>query len=184
MEVNKNKLIKSGLSPTLFLTLQSITYDDKEILQYIKNLKIFEQVIIKLEKEGYVKITGSDKAKDFALRKKSLSLFTQNLNISEWYEEWRDLFPKGINSSGYRYRGNRQQVFTNLTKFVRKYPKYSKEQILKATKNYITRCIKVGSYMMLAHYFINKQDVGSTLLTELENLEDNGNEELRRVTII
>lgn len=184
MEINKRKMIKSGLSPTFYITLQSIIHDDKETLQYIKNLKIFEQVIIKLEKEGYVKITGPDKSKDFVLRKKSLSLFTQESNVSEWYEEWRNLFPKGINPAGYRYRGNRQQVLTNLTKFVRKHPQYSKEQIFKATKNYINRCMRTGSYMMLAHYFINKKDVGSTLLTELENLEDNGNQEVRRITLI
>ena len=38
--------------------------------------------------------------------------------------------------------------------------------------------------MMLAHYFIEKKDVGSTLLTELENSEDIGFQEVKRVTVI
>ena len=170
MEIDDKQLIKSGLTPTAYITLQAIKYEEKNILQYLNNLKILEIVIQQLEKSGYLKITGPDKSKDFILRKKALSLFSQS-EVEEWYEEWRNLFPSGTNSGGYYYRGNKQEVLKNLKKFTKKYPKYTKEEIFNATRKYIARCKLRNSYMMLAHYFIEKQGVGSTLLTELENVD-------------
>lgn len=172
MEIDERRLIESGLSPTVFVTLQAIYYKNESIIQYLKNLKIFDKVIDTLETNGYVKITGPDKNTDFIIRKKTVSLFGQN-NVNDWYEEWRNLFPAGTNASGYHYRGNKGEVLLKLTKFVEKNPKYSKEEIMTATKNYISRCSRLNSYMMLAHYFIHKKEVGSTLLTELENISTN-----------
>lgn len=170
MELDERKLISSGLNPTMYVTLYAIYRKKENIIQYIKNLQIFERVIESLEKSGYVKIIGPDKTKDFILRKKAISLLGEN-DVSEWYEEWRNLFPKGINAGGYHYRGNKGEILKKLSKFVENNPEYTKEQIMQATSNYINRMMRSGSYMMLAHYFIDKKDVGSSLLTELENLE-------------
>lgn len=172
MDIDERRLIESGLTPTVFVTLNAIYKKDETILQYIKNLKLFDKVIDILEVNGYVKVTGPDKNTDYILRKKTVTLLGQN-NINDWYEEWRNLFPPGTNASGYHYRGNKGEVLIKLTKFVEKNPKYSKEEIMQATKNYINRCSRLNSYMMLAHYFIHKKEVGSTLLTELENLSTN-----------
>lgn len=173
MEIDEKKLINSGLSPTLYITLLAIQYNMENILQYLTLLGIFEKAIIELEKQGYVKITGDNISKDFVIRQKTLYLLGENSNVSEWYEQWRNLFPEGNNQSGYNYRGNKQEVLVKLQKFVKKYPKYSKEDIFDATRAYIMRCRSKNSYMQQAHYFIEKKDVGSTLLTELENLESN-----------
>lgn len=93
-------------------------------------------------------------------------------NVESWIDDWRNLFPEGINPAGYRYRGNKLEVTKKMLKFVANHP-YSKEEIFEATKRYIERfSVRGYNYMQQAHYFIEKKDTGSNLEAECENLRE------------
>lgn len=143
------------------------------------NFTDFEYKIRVLEEAGYVKWHG-DKMSEISLRKKGEDLFKNinklskkaNSDVNTWIDAWRDMFPAGINTAGYRYRGNRLEVLKKMIKFVSVYP-YTKEEIFEATKRYIDRfAIKGYNYMQMAHYFIEKKDSGSSLASECENLKE------------
>lgn len=125
-----------------------------------------------LEKKGYLKITKDG----LILRKKALSLLAsptkiKEAEVSEWIDNWRELFPPGLNFGGYRYRGERAECITKMRKFIVRNPNITKEEIFEATERYVQRFATKGyAYMMQAHYFIQKQGVGSTLSSEIEGL--------------
>lgn len=83
------------------------------------------------------------------------------VNVEDWIDEWRELFPKGLNSNGYPYRGDKSACLAKMKTFVRNYG-YSKEEIINATKIMIARFkLKDYEFMPLAHYFIEKNRVSS-----------------------
>lgn len=122
----------------------------------------------KLETLGFIKIIDND----IVLRDKANLLFsTSSDNIMELVREYRSLFPTGVRTGGYLVRSDEATVANKLRKFL-KNNKYSKEQILAATKNYIERKrIEGWKYMKTASYFIYK-DNESTLAAECENLNN------------
>ena len=178
MIIDEKKLIKSGLNPDMYFILYALYHQLDDLVEYLEGFKIYNLIIEKLEKGAFIKIIGTsgDYKKDLIFRNKTLSLLDEKRTKAEdWYEEWRNLFPPGVNRTGYYYRGNKQEVLKKLNTFTRKYPKITQEQIMEATKRYISRCKSNKGFMMLAHYFINKEGVGSTLLTEIENLDSPSN---------
>lgn len=83
-------------------------------------------------------------------------------NVKDWYQEWRELFPKGVNSNGYPYRGDKEACLAKMQKFVRN-NSFSKEEIFQATKIAVNRS-KLNEdmkYLPLAHYFIYKNETSS-----------------------
>ena len=183
MNINEKSMIESGLDPNSYIVLFSLGHQFELVINYMKSLRLYDNIIKDLEERGYIKITGEDSTKHFVFRQKALILLGQKSNVIEWYEQWRNLFPEGINNGGYYYRGNKQEVLKKLQKFTRDNPQFTKEQIFDATKRYITRCMSSGSYMLLAHYFIEKEGVGSTLSTELENTKPNDTTRTTRVSL-
>lgn len=163
-----------------FSLLVLIYEDDWEFVQLVHDVNFidFNQAVIFLETRGYVKRHG-EKPTDIMLRKPAENLFkyleSKNKKISQaevngWFEQWRELFPAGVNSAGYRYRGNRFEGLKKMTKFVNQYP-YTREEIFQATKRYVERfAIRGYNYMQQAHYFIEKQGVGSNLASECEDI--------------
>lgn len=76
-------------------------------------------------------------------------------SVEDWIGEYRELFkmaPKGD-------IGNKAQCIERMIWFLRE-TKYSKEEALEATSNYITDCIRSNRYAMLPHHFIHKSPVG------------------------
>ena len=143
------------------------------------NFTDFEYKIRVLEEAGYVKWHG-DKMSEISLRKKGEDLFKNinklskkaNSDVNTWIDAWRDMFPAGINTAGYRYRGNRLEVLKKMIKFVAQY-KFSREEIFEATLRYVERFSARGyMYMEQAHYFIEKKERGSSLATECESLKE------------
>lgn len=137
-----------------------------------------------LETQGLVKQHG-EQPSDISLRKSGEDLFNKyygkkkkkkDLDVHKWYPYWREIFPQGSNSSGYRYRGNNLEGLKKMVKFVDTYD-FTKEEIFQATKNYVERfAIRGYAYMQQAHYFIEKKDSGSSLAAECEGLREKGNE--------
>lgn len=129
-----------------------------------------------LEEKGYVKWYGPA-VEHLTFRTKGEDLFKKvkkldKSDVHSWINEWRNLFPEGVNNSGYRYRGSRLECLKKMIKFVASYP-FSKEEIFEATKRYIERfSVRGYLYMQQAHYFIEKKETGSNLASECESLKE------------
>lgn len=69
----------------------------------------------------------------------------------------RELFPKGIKSGSAAWRGNSREITLKLQKFFKLYGnKWSDEDIIKATNNYINSFNGDYTYMRILKYFIMK----------------------------
>ena len=146
-----------------------------------ENFMDFTYSIRYLEEHGLIKWHG-DNPEEITLRKAGEELFKKHVGtkkkvttakeVGEWIQSWRELFPEGVNSGGYRYRGDKGSCLTKMIKFVNTHD-YSIEQIFQATKDYVERfSLKGYAYMQLAHYFVEKKGVGSTLSAECEGLAE------------
>jgi len=169
-----------------FMLLVFVYEEQHEFLSraFDQNFLDFSNTVRCLENVGLVK-WHSDQPEDVMLRKKAEDLFKKHVGtrkrvttakeVGEWIGSWREIFPEGVNSGGYRYRGDKSSCLTKMIKFVNTYD-YSIEQIFQATRDYVERfSLKGYSYMQLAHYFIQKQGVGSTLSAECEGLAEKSN---------
>lgn len=183
---------KAELRMYEFSILVLIYEKNHEFLQEIFNNNFidFNGAMHYLETKGYVKWYG-DSPIDVTLRKSGESLFnymehgkakkTNEKEVAAWFNLWREIFPEGSNSAGYRYRGNRLEGLKKMIKFVNVYPEFTKEEIFQATKNYVERfAIRGYNYMQQAHYFIEKKDSGSTLASECESLRERGKEQINK----
>jgi len=162
-----------------------------EYLEEIHNNNFidFNTGIKYLETQGLVKQHG-EKPTDISLRKSGEDLFNKYLgkkktkkpknDVHTWFDLWREIFPPGSNTSGYRYRGNKLEGLKKMTKFVDTYD-FTKEEIFQATKNYVDKFAMKGyMYMQQAHYFIDKKDSGSSLAAECEGLRETGVERVNK----
>ena len=145
------------------------------------NFMEFNNAIRRLEAHGLVKWHG-DNPVEITLRKEGEDLFKKHVGqrkkiatakeVSGWIQSWREIFPEGVNSGGFRYRGDKAEVLKKMIKFANTHP-YSLDQIFQATRDYVERfSLKGYAYMQLAHYFIEKRGVGSTLSAECEGLAE------------
>lgn len=166
MEIDLKSLEKSSLFVEDFLYLQMLhegintdefNWSDPEMSQY-------------LETDGYIKILGSGDEKVIELRQKAVELFGNNKNnVSDWIEQWCELWPKGVKGAGGYIKPNENDALTNMNKFCKKY-KFTKDQIFEATGNYIAEKQRNNwAYVMLGGYFIMKNGV-STLANYCSNL--------------
>lgn len=145
-----------------------------------ENFIEFDVSVRYLEENGYAKRFGPNPA-DLTLRQRGVDLFKKYVgtkskkkqnDVHTWIDQWREIFPKGSNQSGYRYRGNRLEALKKMTKFVEQYD-FTKEEIFQATKNYVDKfALKGYMYMQQAHYFIDKKDSGSSLASECEGVQE------------
>ncbi len=92
----------------------------------------------------------------------------------DWIEEWRKLFPAGLNTIGRSYRGDKQACLKKMRRFIKEY-KYSKEIIMKATKKALVISeLENYAYFPQAHWFIdkNRQSLLSQYCEQLDDIED------------
>jgi len=167
-----------------FTTLKIISLKDPDLIESLsksfRNEKDLPILMDQLEFIGYIKKTG-DKLMDYELRHKMKEIFKPAPSgVADWIEDWRSLFPKGSNRSGYRYRGDKQGCIKKMIKFVKNNPSIKRSEIFAATKKYIHKFRDDYTYMKLAHYFIEK-DGNSTLLSEIEGLSEDQIEEFNFV---
>lgn len=147
---------------------------DKDFMAHMLTIEL-------LERQGYVKQYG-DSPTDITLRKKGEDLFKKHVgvkkkkhsaaDVKQWIDDWRSIFPSGVNNGGYRYRGDKGECIKKMVKFVNDHD-FTTDQIFQATKDYVERfSLKGYAYMQLAHFFIHKQGVGSSLAAECEGLNE------------
>jgi len=148
-----------------------------DFLTFVNSVKTLEnQGLVKWHSESPEDITmrkaGEDLLKAYVGAKKKGYIGSKE--IGTWIDTWREIFPAGVNSGGYRYRGDRAEVLKKMIKFVNT-NKHTTEQIFQATIRYVERfSLKGYEFMQQAHYFIDKKGVGSTLNAECEGLKDEG----------
>lgn len=95
-----------------------------------------------------------------------------SLDVTVLATTLRELFPEGRKGeTPYYWRGSQAEIEKKLLLFKTKYPAVSNEDILQATKNYISAFGGNRTYMQLLKYFIEK-DGNSTLLSYVENIKN------------
>lgn len=95
--------------------------------------------------------------------------------IENWINDWYELFPKGVKSGDYPIRSGLAGCLKKMKKFIKEYPEYSKDVIIKVTKKYVNDMkLKNYAYIKLAHYLIYKDDVSvlASLCEEYNNKSD------------
>lgn len=134
------------------------------------------QLIISLEKAGYIK----DQETGLILRKKAIDLFSNKISIKDdkleaFVDKYRDLFPIGVKSGGRLIRGDKQGCISKFKSFKNKYPEYTQEEILDATKAFLDGKKKVNyDKCTSADYFIIKDGL-SMLASYCEDIRLRGN---------
>lgn len=94
----------------------------------------------------------------------------------QFVKSFRETFPSGVSPNGIYVRSSARDCDKKLKKFVKEYPEFERETMLKAAEKYVKRYQMQGyKYMKTASYFIMK-DGESTLAVECETIEENGND--------
>ena len=160
---------KLGLTPVEYLHLY-LLYNGQGELQCNDTHSIYQ-----LESKGFIKDTEDA----IVLRKKSIDLFSRQIpeifeSLESFVESYRNLFPSGVKSGGRLVKGDRLGCLSKLKSFKVKYPEYTQEEIIDATKAYIDLKKKNGWQMMsCADYFIEK-DKQSQLASYCEDIKTRG----------
>lgn len=173
--------------PFQFLIENRITINEYLILSLINDidlLKLYSQKVENLDsslakcyENNFIKLI--EKKDDISYENIELSSYyktiLQSNDPANWIDEWYNLWPNGIKSSGYYVKTDKYSCIKKLQKFRRKYPMYSKTVIIDATRNYINRMgLANYAFMRLAPYFIEKDGI-STLAGECEQLINSSN---------
>jgi len=177
------RLSKNGdIHPTgIVLTRLIKDKDRKAILKYFEyvmskdpNSKemdvILENILSEYERTEYIKILDENDPLNYAVLAKLEDVFGNEIDPSDWIEDWRKIFPSGKNANGYRYRGDKAGCLSKMKKFIKNNPQVTKEEIFTATKKYVER-FGYSNFMKLAHFFIYKENV-SQLASEVEGLTE------------
>ena len=155
--------------------------------------ELFERLI----KKGYIRKTEGIFGQGFEinetfLNKVQAALLSKDPDVPEedkldaLASQLMEIFPKGKKEGTTSYwRGNRKEIRERLQKFFKLYGnKYTDEQILKATQDYVSSFNGNYSYMRVLKYFILKDERKSDeegklivqqvsdLATFIENAED------------
>jgi len=193
-EVSVDKLIDYSININELLLCQLLYHDSRKMYDlYLEQFdKFFDKATIEgLIAKGFLFLEDESKGFLFSNIKASehfIEVFIDepikfkeasksNITI-EWFDEWYDLWPKGVKSGGYLVRGDKKGCIKKLNKFIKEYPDFDKDIIIKATKDYIDsfRIKRSYEYMKLAHFFIYKDNM-STLAANCEAIKekiDNG----------
>ena len=93
-------------------------------------------------------------------------------------KEWLELFPKGVKTGGKLLRSDAKGCLTKMKTFMKNY-KYSWDEIMKATKAYLSEREKDDyQYTRAAIYFIGKHGQGSDLADWCEKIKEQDAEEI------
>lgn len=170
-EVDVERLVDYGMPLNQYFLCQVIYQQNSKILNFymeqfgkfvtnedFDKLLVDEYLGMHDEKRGYV-FSNLFVTKNFIDRfveKPSISKINGE-QVEDWIDTWYNLFPKGIKSGGYLVRSDKNGCTNKMKKFIKKYPEFNKEIILKATHDYLQYYrMKNWNYVSLAHYLIDK----------------------------
>lgn len=170
MELRLERLVEAGVTVNQFMLLATV--ESNLIPECVE--RSFDD-LLKLQENLFIKILDSK----IVLRTKGQKLVsTRNSPIKSdeiisLAKEMIEMFPKGAKSGTiYRWRGTLANVVVKLKRFMSKYPQYTREEILNATKHYVDS-FRYGDmqYMQLLVYFIEKNEI-SRLAEEIEAIKE------------
>lgn len=166
-------LDRYSIKPQQFLYLMSKQYKitNEDIIELHQNKKFLNQG---LDGTYYLNREGNN----FINRLLTQSIDPTGTSAKEAMEivsEMRALFPNGKKSGTNTYwRGNIAELRDRLLIFLKKHGNYPKEDIIKATKQYVDSFDGNYQLMRVLKYFIFKKNSDGSyeydLLTQLENL--------------
>jgi hypothetical protein len=165
IQVDVNKCLANSIDFNEYVILSCIANNSE--IPAIENLS---NTLNSLLEKALIQQVG----KKIELRPKAKKLFNIedniDLNVEDWVDEYRNLFPSGVHSGGYPVRGIKKTCIINLKKFMLEFGR-DKKTILEATKIYVEKKQQENfNYMMLAHFFIYKNN-NSMLEAFIENFE-------------
>jgi len=169
IEIDTDIISKLEISISEYILIYLLYHDCRE------KIVATTEMILNLEAKGFVK----DLPEGITLRKKTLDLFNvavpiKTSSLEEFVENYRNLFPSGVKSGNRLVKGDKHGCLTKLKTFSIKYPEYTKEDILEATKVYIDLCRKRNyDKMTSADYFIEKDKL-SMLASYCEDIKTRG----------
>jgi len=176
VNVDIEKLIKYRLDINQYLFCSFIYQQSKpELLVYIEmfGTLIDESSMEFIRSIGYLDLKKESERYRFAnmfvtdlfvedFIEKSIPSKLISEKLEDWFDEWFDLWPRGIKSGGYLVKSDKQGCITKMGKFIKKYPEYTKDVIIRATKDYVNFMrMKQYNFMQLAHYFIDKNGISN-----------------------
>lgn len=183
IKINIEKLVQSKLSVEEYCILYLIMLKDFVSLRtlcshYNYSDGYFSIIAKKLEYESWLKITGNNIYTDLDIRQEFIELVSKGkiekniADVVNWIDEYRMLF-RGKKQGA---MGDPNACLLKMQKFIKTYPQFTKEQILKATALYIESNSPRYTYLQQADYFISKQGgndkiATSRLLTYLEDID-------------
>lgn len=160
-----------------------------QLYNYAEHVKVFSSKDVeKLIEKNFIKVIDSEESKwevenlettgafNTILKRISDNIYkkevptdailpvsTPNMEpLETWFDSWYNLFPTGVKSGGYMVKSGKQICQKKLNNFIKTHPEYTKEQILEATKRYISDFQKANyAYMKIAPYFIEKGGVST-----------------------
>ena len=110
----------------------------------------------------------------YELNESKFAQLSNSSDIDTFVDEYRNIFPKGVQTYGYPVKGDKAACRTKLTRFLKKYPEYNKNIILKATREYVSSRIMYNyEGLQLAHYFIDKDGISNLASMCEQNLSGN-----------
>jgi hypothetical protein len=185
-EVDVERLVDYGMPLNQYFLCQVIYQQNDKILNYYMEQfgkfitkedfdKLFTDEYLGMhdEKRGYV-------FSNLFITKLFIDRFIEKPKVSkvngeqveDWIDIWYNLFPKGIKSGGYLVRSDKNGCANKMKKFIKKYPEFTKEIVLKATHDYLQYYrMKNWNFVSLAHYFIDKNGM-SILAGQCELITD------------
>lgn len=123
IELDLEKLVSLGLSPTEYVTLYLLYIGCTDY-----PISPLDSLVRKkwIDKEGNVEMT------------RVRPLFTKE-SVDSWVSDWLALWPSKILPGGYRVSGNTVECKKRMKRFMRSHPEFDSDTILKATKAYLKR---------------------------------------------
>lgn len=187
VEIDLEKLMDYKVSIQQYMFLQFIYQQQQGMFDTY--LSIFDKFFDKdnldiLVYQGYLKLNKEELGYRFTnlmITDKFIADFIEKPFVSkiakekveDWIDEWYELWPRGVKSGGNTLvRSDKNGCLNKMKKFVKTNPSYSKEIILRATKNYLNHLrMNNWSYIQAAHYYIFKNDI-SNLASACEDVKE------------
>ena len=158
-----------------------ITFDQFNVMYHIEDKPVLTKIVDKivnfyelhqnLQRRGLVKFMSGDmdnynRIEYIMLTEKGQEIvdsfidteYVENVPNVDFVDEYRTIFSPAKSSGGRPIKGSKAACSKKLERFMKEHKDISKEEILQAAKNYITKMSKQNySYVTCADYFIYKR---------------------------
>jgi len=171
-KINFNRIISLGLS-------KELTLDETMHLAFIDgmfktiHLDIRMSIVSSLQAKGLIVHDKEDGR--ITMTSKGVNIFkSTKKDNSSLAKTLRELFPPGLKDDKWPWRSTNVQIRDKLDKFMALYPEAEDDQIVNATKNYLSKMRDNERGMSLLQYFIlkNTDDGQKSILAEYIDVEE------------